>query len=203
MVMRLYEDMIAGRISEQNFNTMLEKTQTEQTAVSYTHLDVYKRQSMSFPFTSMTGGVSLTTNYAENASMGAGRASGRLWLTALIIYPNEPRKRRNTQNEFWIYDDRHTIAALYALSQSVNRISSQQHRKGYVLPLSLIHIYSNYYWVDDDGVYMSQYDTTTPDRKYRVVENYKTENAYQGYSGYVFSHWRNIIPFGPLFRYVN
>ena len=47
---------------------------------------------------------------------------------------------------------------------------------------------SNYYWVDDDGVYMSQYDTTTPDRKYRVVENYKTENAYQGYSGYVFSH---------------
>ena len=29
-VMRLYEDMIAGRISEQNFNTMLEKTQTEQ-----------------------------------------------------------------------------------------------------------------------------------------------------------------------------
>nr|WP_330392143.1 hypothetical protein [Enterocloster clostridioformis] len=39
---------------------------------------------------------------------------------------------------------------------------------------------SNYYWVDDDGVYMSQYDTTTPDRKYRVVENYKTENAYQG-----------------------
>ena len=26
-----YEDMIAGRISEQNFNTMLEKTQTEQT----------------------------------------------------------------------------------------------------------------------------------------------------------------------------
>lgn len=31
MVMRLYEDMIAGRISEQNFNTILEKTQTEQT----------------------------------------------------------------------------------------------------------------------------------------------------------------------------
>ena len=31
MVVRLYEDMIAGRISEQNFNTMLEKTQTEQT----------------------------------------------------------------------------------------------------------------------------------------------------------------------------
>lgn len=30
MVMRLYEDMIAGRISEQNFNAMLEKTQTEQ-----------------------------------------------------------------------------------------------------------------------------------------------------------------------------
>ena len=51
--------MIAGRISEQNFNTMLEKTQTEQTElktkvsegrkrpVSYTHLDVYKRQGMS------------------------------------------------------------------------------------------------------------------------------------------------------------
>ena len=31
-------------------------------------------------------------------------------------------------------DDRHTIAALYAFSQSVDRISSQQHRKGHVLP---------------------------------------------------------------------
>ena len=39
---------------------------------------------------------------------------------------------------------------------------------------------STYYWVDDDGVYMSQYDTTTPDGNYRVVENYKTENGYQG-----------------------
>jgi len=44
--------------------------------------------------------VSLTTSYAGNASMGAGRASGRLWLTAPVIYPNEPRKRRNTSNEF-------------------------------------------------------------------------------------------------------
>ena len=56
--------------------------------------------SMSFSFISMTGGVSLTTNYAGNASMGAGRASGRLWLTAPVIYPNEQRKRRNTPNEF-------------------------------------------------------------------------------------------------------
>ena len=30
MVLRLYEDMVAGRISEENFNLMLEKTQTEQ-----------------------------------------------------------------------------------------------------------------------------------------------------------------------------
>lgn len=30
MVLRLYEDMIAGRVSEQNFNLMLEKTQAEQ-----------------------------------------------------------------------------------------------------------------------------------------------------------------------------
>ena len=37
------------------------------------------------------------------------------------------------------YDDRHTIAALYALSQSVNRISSQQHRKGHV-PVSYTHL---------------------------------------------------------------
>ena len=59
-----------------------------------------KRGSMSFLFTSMTGGVSLTTNYAGNASMGASRASGRLWLTAPVIYPNEQRKRRNTPNEF-------------------------------------------------------------------------------------------------------
>ena len=27
-------------------------------------------------------------------------------------------------DEFWIYDDRHTIAAMYAISQSVDRISS-------------------------------------------------------------------------------
>ena len=38
--------------------------------------------------------------FAGNASMGASRASGRLWLTAPVIYPNEQRKRRNTQNEF-------------------------------------------------------------------------------------------------------
>ena len=30
MVLRLYEDMVAGRISEANFNLMLDKTQTEQ-----------------------------------------------------------------------------------------------------------------------------------------------------------------------------
>ena len=48
----------------------------------------------------MTRGVSLTTNYAGNASMGARRASERLWLTAPVIYPNEQRKRRNTPNEF-------------------------------------------------------------------------------------------------------
>lgn len=41
-------------------------------------------------------------------------------------------------------------------------------------------INNTYYWVDDDGVYLNQYDTTTPDRSYRVVENYKTENAYRG-----------------------
>ena len=39
---------------------------------------------------------------------------------------------------------------------------------------------NTYYWVDDDGVSLNQYDTATPDRSYRVVENYKTENAYQG-----------------------
>ena len=30
MVLRLYEDMVAGRISEANFNLLMEKTQTEQ-----------------------------------------------------------------------------------------------------------------------------------------------------------------------------
>ena len=30
MVLRLYEDMVAGRISEENFNLLLEKTQKEQ-----------------------------------------------------------------------------------------------------------------------------------------------------------------------------
>jgi len=37
-----------------------------------------------------------------------------------------------------------------------------------------------YYWVDDDGVWLDQYNTTVPDPGYRVVYNYKTENAYQG-----------------------
>ena len=35
---------------------------------------------------------------------------------------------------FEFIDDRHTTAALYAISQSIDRISSQQHRKGHVLP---------------------------------------------------------------------
>lgn len=39
---------------------------------------------------------------------------------------------------------------------------------------------NTYYWVDDDGVWLSQCNTTTPDPGYRVVENYATENAYQG-----------------------
>lgn len=45
MVMRLYEDMIAGRISEQNFSAMLEKTQTEQTKLKEEAADVRKRLS--------------------------------------------------------------------------------------------------------------------------------------------------------------
>ena len=39
---------------------------------------------------------------------------------------------------------------------------------------------NTYYWVDDDGVWLPQYNTTTPDPGYRVVENYAAENAYQG-----------------------
>lgn len=39
-----------------------------------------------------------------------------------------------------------------------------------------------YYWVDNDGVWLEQYNTTAPDPGYRVVEDYTTENAYQGYS---------------------
>lgn len=39
---------------------------------------------------------------------------------------------------------------------------------------------STYYWVDDDGVHLNQYDTTVPDSGYRIVENFKTENAYRG-----------------------
>ena len=49
LVMRLYEDMVAGRISEQNFNTMLEKTQTEQTELKTRVSDVYKRQFVDLP----------------------------------------------------------------------------------------------------------------------------------------------------------
>lgn len=39
---------------------------------------------------------------------------------------------------------------------------------------------NTYYWVDDDGAWLTQYNTSSPDRnKYRVVDNYKTTNAYQ------------------------
>lgn len=37
---------------------------------------------------------------------------------------------------------------------------------------------STYYWVDDDGVYLSQYDTQSPESGYRLVENYMAEKAY-------------------------
>ena len=57
-----------------------------------------RKQELSFYLNDQ--GRSLTTNYAGNASMGARRASERLWLTAPVIYPNEQRKRRNTPNEF-------------------------------------------------------------------------------------------------------
>ena len=57
MVMRLYEDMIAGRISEQNFNTMLEKTQTEQTELKTRVSEGRKRCPMksSLPMTQNNG----------------------------------------------------------------------------------------------------------------------------------------------------
>ena len=44
MVLRLYEDMVAGRISEANFNLLMEKTQKEP--VSYTHLFICSRFSV-------------------------------------------------------------------------------------------------------------------------------------------------------------
>lgn len=37
-----------------------------------------------------------------------------------------------------------------------------------------------YYWVDDDGVWQKDYNTSAPEENYRIVENYKTENAYRG-----------------------
>lgn len=38
---------------------------------------------------------------------------------------------------------------------------------------------NTYYWVNDSGVWLTQYNTSSPDRsKYRVVDNYKTTNAY-------------------------
>ena len=41
----------------------------------------------------------IQTNIDVYKRQGASRASGRLWLTAPVIYPNEQRKRRNTPNE--------------------------------------------------------------------------------------------------------
>ena len=50
-------------------------------------------------------------------------------MTVPVIYRNEQRKRRNTPNEFWIYDDRHTIAAVLsrnpmAVKRSLNELET-------------------------------------------------------------------------------
>ena len=45
MMLRLYEDMMAGRISEANFNLMLEKTQKEQAEVKARVEDARKKLS--------------------------------------------------------------------------------------------------------------------------------------------------------------
>lgn len=37
-----------------------------------------------------------------------------------------------------------------------------------------------YYWVNNNGAYEKQYDTSSPNRRYRIVQNYKNENAYRG-----------------------
>lgn len=39
---------------------------------------------------------------------------------------------------------------------------------------------NKYYWVDDDGVWLTEWNTDVPEAGYRVVQNYKTENAYRG-----------------------
>ena len=54
----------------------------------------------------MTGGVSLTTSYAGNASMGAGSASGWLWLTApLFIQTSKEKGGTHSMNfEFMTID---------------------------------------------------------------------------------------------------
>lgn len=39
---------------------------------------------------------------------------------------------------------------------------------------------NKYYWVDDDGVWLPEWNTNVPDSGFRVVQNYKTENAYRG-----------------------
>ena len=56
-------------------------------------------------------------------------------LQALDIVGQEAGDSRNQVHRFIrLTNLRHTITALYAISQSVDRISSQQHRKGHVLP---------------------------------------------------------------------
>lgn len=49
MVLRLYEDMVAGRISEANFNLMLSKTQKEQAELKARVEDGRKKLADEFP----------------------------------------------------------------------------------------------------------------------------------------------------------
>ncbi len=81
MVMRLYEDMIAGRISEQNFNTMLEKTQTEQAELKAKVSEGRKR-------------LSDEVQLANDANMGGSHSGIRQYHRAGRSHP-QPLNQRN------------------------------------------------------------------------------------------------------------
>ena len=44
IIKKLYESFAVGRITDERFDSLLADYEAEQKAVSYTHLDVYKRQ---------------------------------------------------------------------------------------------------------------------------------------------------------------
>lgn len=90
-------------------------------------------------------------------------------------------KDYNDNNRWWYVEKNYQYPV--ATWKTINGEDYCFGKDGYLFVYCYIKAASGnlYYWVNDDGVWLEADNTTNPDRnKYRVVENYTTENAYRG-----------------------